>query len=476
MASILGKLKSKLTGEKYDSLNADLVEDYNSYRSVGPSPNLCFAPFTSLRFALSGNVIACCFNRNHIMGKYPENSVHDIWFGENAEELRRLIKNNDLSSGCFDCKRNITNQNYHAVGAKMYDYLGQPNNRYPTMLDFELGNTCNLECVMCNGENSSSIRKNREKMPAYPVHYDLGFVDQLAEFIPHLVEARFVGGEPFLNDIYYPLWNKIIKLNPAVKISVLTNATILNEKVKELLAKGNFHVSVSIDSLQKENYEAIRINGDFDRVMDNINYLYDYAQNQKKGFNLNVCPMRQNWEEMPDFVNYANEKDVPLVFHTVKFPLHTSLWNLPPEKLQEIIEYLSGFQFQSNSEIQVKNSDLYQGLLDQLKQWYSEAIDRNASSNGTTAELDIDALKKLFKKKIRAYVSSESGRNGQDVDQKTQEYIVKLEAILKSLNDEKLELKALQNIKDLPIDMLIAEMEISTVENIAERFKTVALV
>ena len=33
-----------------------------------------------------------------------------------------------------------------------------PIGEWPTMLELELSNLCNLECVMCNGELSSKIR------------------------------------------------------------------------------------------------------------------------------------------------------------------------------------------------------------------------------------------------------------------------------------------------------------------------------
>ena len=52
--------------------------------------------------------------------------------------------------------------------------------------------------------------------------YDAAFVKQLEEFIPHLEEVKFYGGEPFLIEIYYEIWEKIMELNPKVRISVQT--------------------------------------------------------------------------------------------------------------------------------------------------------------------------------------------------------------------------------------------------------------
>ena len=41
-------------------------------------------------------------------------------------------------------------------------------------------------------------------------------------------------------------------------------------RLKDLLDKGNFHINISIDSLQKEVYEQIRVNANFDRVIQRL--------------------------------------------------------------------------------------------------------------------------------------------------------------------------------------------------------------
>ena len=41
-------------------------------------------------------------------------------------------------------------------------------------------------------------RKNIEKLPDIPDHYDEHFFEEIKEFLPHLKRVRFMGGEPFL--------------------------------------------------------------------------------------------------------------------------------------------------------------------------------------------------------------------------------------------------------------------------------------
>ena len=113
----------------------------------------------------------------------------------------------------------------------------------------------NLECIMCYGNFSSSIRKNREKLPSTPTVYDEKFLESLDPIIPDLKYVKFLGGEPFLINIYYEVWERIIECNPNCLIDVQTNGTILNDRVKDILERGNFRIGVSLDSLKKETYE-----------------------------------------------------------------------------------------------------------------------------------------------------------------------------------------------------------------------------
>jgi MoaA/NifB/PqqE/SkfB family radical SAM enzyme len=66
---------------------------------------------------------------------------------------------------------------------------------------------------------------------------------------------RFNGGEPFLINWVFKIFEKVEKLNPKLKIVVATNGTVWNYKVKEWLAKLNIHINFSLDSLTPNIYE-----------------------------------------------------------------------------------------------------------------------------------------------------------------------------------------------------------------------------
>lgn len=162
------------------------------------------------------------------------------------------MKDYSLFKECNICKADLEIGAFDEVSAKHFDSLPiHPS--YPTMMEFLLTNTCNLECVMCKGEFSSLIRQNREKLPPIANVYDDAFISQLRPFIPHLREVRFSGsGEAFLIDANYKIWDMILEINPQCLIMVQTNGTVLNSRIKDLLIRGNFQIGVSLDSLKKE--------------------------------------------------------------------------------------------------------------------------------------------------------------------------------------------------------------------------------
>ncbi len=358
----------------YNPIRKDILKEYNSQRPLGPQKMLCYSPFRSIYFGHHGKVVSCCYNRTHILGEYPKQSIKEIWLGEQAEKLRDYIKHNDLSLGCSGCAQQLLAGNFDAVKAKQYDERKHNKNGFPSVMEFELSNTCNLECEMCSGDFSSLIRAKREHLPPLESPYDDRFVEQLEEFLPYLEEVKFYGGEPFLIEIYYKIWERIMVVNPAIRISVQTNATVLNNRVKRILEATNFHLNVSFDSLQKDMYEQIRKNAEYERTLENLKWFREYCRERDTFFGVSVCAMRQNWRELPDFVNFCNDMEVPVYFHTVFYPEHSAIRTMKPSELEEIINYLSGFSFPANTAVERKNQTHYTGVLSQITDWHQTAL------------------------------------------------------------------------------------------------------
>jgi MoaA/NifB/PqqE/SkfB family radical SAM enzyme len=287
----------------------------------------------------------------HALGTYPTNSVEEMWYGPRANELRAHLRANVLPAGCDTCWQQLHSRNFAGLRARAFDYVSSPayeerNGEHaakPTMLEFEISNVCNLECTMCNGFFSSLIRKNREKLPALHNPYDDQFVTQLEPFLSSLREAKFLGGEPFLVSTYYQIWDRLIRLNPEALLTVTTNGTILNERVKRTLDALKFGVVVSVDSLEQGTYEGIRVNASFITMMKHVEYFKEYTTKKQTTLSFAVCPMQQNWRGMPRFLQYCNDNGISLYFNTVTWPRENALMYLSRSELNEVVRYLDSY-------------------------------------------------------------------------------------------------------------------------------------
>lgn len=391
-------------------LSQDILQQYNQVRTGTDKALACHAPSLNLNFEQNGNVRACCYNARHLLGKWPDQSIEQIWQGDKAAELRAFIQKNDFSLGCETCLRMIEAGNYHGVKARYYDEYAvtlrsapfhfiknQLTNSLPLprVMEFELSNQCNLECVMCNGYFSSSIRKNREKLPAIHSPYNSDFVKQLEPFIPHLTDAKFLGGEPFMIDIYLEIWEAILRLNPKMRIHITTNGTFLNNRIKQLLEGLRAGIVLSIDSTVKEAYNKIRINGNYEKVMENLDYFIAYSQRKKTFVSMAACPILHNWKELPQMLEFCISKNMVLYFNAVFYPKELSLREQPIPLMKEIIAYLEGYCRKETKEghwygAYNRSVWAYNDFVKQMKAWLHEREIIEAEDNKRIAVYGVD--------------------------------------------------------------------------------------
>jgi len=422
--------------------NFPLFDEYNYQRNKKSSTAVCHAPSTNMYFSQTGEVKVCCHNSEFNAGKYPEQSLKEIWNSQAIKSMRQDMAKYKLGKGCEVCSADINAKHFNEVRAKHFDHiLSHPH--YPTQMEFLLTNTCNLECVMCKGEFSSSIRKNVEKLPPIQNVYDDKFIEQLEEFIPYLHETRFSGsGEAFLIDVNYKIWERIIALNPNCKIMVQTNGTVLNNRVKDILSKGNFHIGVSLDSLKKAVFEEIRPNSKFERVIENTYYFNEYCLKNERKFNISMCVMRQNWKEMPDFINFSNKLQAVQTFHKVWFPRKYALFNLSLIELEKIHLHLSSFDFSTETYLEKLNREHYKYFQNSVKEWLNESIEiGNKTMNLQNPQ--VADLKSILFQRIKLFLFENNNNFEENSELNYQKIIEKINQLSDLLIEDDLKKNAL---------------------------------
>ena len=161
----------------------------------------------------------------------------------------------------------------------------------PEIIYIETTNLCNANCIMCP---HSKIERNPSIMRD-EIFYKV---------IEHLKEAAVKGKQIFLHKEGEPLLDPQIMeriayadrmLGQYNEIGINTNAMLLDgKKAKQLLESGIGTVYFSVDGVSKKEYEAIRINLNFETVVENIKHFFKLHQQRKSKVRVIMQMLIQN--------------------------------------------------------------------------------------------------------------------------------------------------------------------------------------
>lgn len=142
-------------------------------------------------------------------------------------------------------------------------------------LDLRLGNSCNLKCLSCWNQSSSSIAEEEIEMKkaGIPIanaldvsNFNWADKDTFKKFenLP-LQEVYFTGGEPMM---VKHLPDFLERLDPSTHIRFNTNCTIWNPKLEKILKKFNVvTMSLSLDAVDRK-IEYIRYGSKWNEVSE----------------------------------------------------------------------------------------------------------------------------------------------------------------------------------------------------------------
>jgi radical SAM protein with 4Fe4S-binding SPASM domain len=132
----------------------------------------------------------------------------------------------------------------------------------PLRLWVEPTSICNLRCIMCPNKDLKKEDKGFMDMGLFRK-----IIDEAASWVydVHLLHR----GESLLHPEFFAMAKYADERNVRTKLH--TNGTLLDEeKSRQMLESGIDQLSFSFDGYDKETYESIRVNGDFDKTVKNI--------------------------------------------------------------------------------------------------------------------------------------------------------------------------------------------------------------
>jgi sulfatase maturation enzyme AslB (radical SAM superfamily) len=275
--------------------------------------NFCILPWIHAATHSDGSVILCCVAGNTRDLNLNTKTWAEIWNSEHFKSARLHMLEGKQFPACNSCwKEEATGIRSHRQNENVYwsreigeDQLqklvdatkvdGSIDTDIITV-DFRLGNTCNLQCIMCRPQDSSKWLQNAKTLAnelqtdakwdwKYKANIVLEnfnwyknqeFWDSFYETCGNIRHIIFGGGEPLLIKEHKTLIQELVRrgFSENIEIRYHTNGTILDEDMIELWTKfKKVEVMISLDG-HKDINDFVRYPADWSTIEKNL-ALYD---------------------------------------------------------------------------------------------------------------------------------------------------------------------------------------------------------
>ena len=249
----------------------------------------CALPFTQFTVSSFNEYQLCCDNTGESGMYSDQHSILEYFNSDYINKQRLAFLKNKRLDICQSCwKREDKGLNSRRLESLKGNYREQVR-RYKQGLPLipnhpvfkiKFGNLCNLKCLMCGPQSSSTWAQHKEKhnegeWPIYENTFSKKTYEDLKEILPSVTRIIISGGEPLIDDRYYEFLEWLIGhgFSKRIKIYTLTNATKIPKHLFQYKkAFKKLHFNISIDGIDKKE-EYIRTGTIWKKKIENIKKL-----------------------------------------------------------------------------------------------------------------------------------------------------------------------------------------------------------
>jgi MoaA/NifB/PqqE/SkfB family radical SAM enzyme len=339
---------------------------------------------------LNGTFHLCChaaFQDNPTIVGSHEESLVDIWNSDTYKKTRlNFLKNKipaDCITACYNKEKQGSDSNRLQVNKRFSKHAhlqaktnldGSLNNK-PTYLDIRFGNLCNFKCRMCSPHSSTSWYTDTLETGFSKVidHFTKNkvFWEDVPDFIPHLEEVYFAGGEPFVQDGHYKLLELIIDSGHAKNINLSYNTNLSYSKYKKHNIQelwDNFKsISLwpSMDGFGKRA-EYSRKGLSWEKFHTNAMLYKKYITTISSVINIFSIT------SMPDLILWCKHNNFDFYGTTLIYPLEQKITCLPKSTKKEILAMYKCFLYTHKDILNTYD-------IEQIKNWLTFMMSRDDS-------------------------------------------------------------------------------------------------
>ena len=177
---------------------------------------------------------------------------------------------------------------------------------FPKVILIDTITHCNLRCSMC-GHPFMTRQKGRMGMTLFKK-----IIDEVASVNPATRVWMVFYGEALLLK-YKLLWMiSYAKKKGLTDVVLNSNGNLMDEEMAiGLIDSGLDAIYIGIDAFNKETYEKLRVGGDYDKVMRNVNRLLDLKKElgvTHPQVYVQFVEMEDNFHQIDEFKKYWSER------------------------------------------------------------------------------------------------------------------------------------------------------------------------
>jgi radical SAM protein with 4Fe4S-binding SPASM domain len=375
-----------------------MLDPKTKFKLFKQHKHFCTAPWNLLYVSMDGTVKTC--TRGNVYGDLTTNTVDEIVSNTKFKTLREEILADNITS---NCKRCLSFENTTGAGEfnslrNLYNELAiESSVDYTDVSQFKLAaldlhwsSVCDLKCVTCWHEQSSSIARE-QNLPVKHTPPDVAnsLIDYIVENQSELKEIYLSGGEPTLIKYNLRLLQQIEKRSDLlIRVNSNMQWNLDNSIIQEILKFPKVMFTCSIDGIG-EKFNYIRRGGNWEVTINNIKFLQAQTNVDLRA---NTVFFVLTAQELPDIIDYFMQ-EVGAIDHTVN---QVSMGqeklrcrNLPTQIKKQVKTKLEEYLIKYNDNLNISGNlkncliELEHGITDDYRQYFDK-IDQLQGSNWRT--------------------------------------------------------------------------------------------
>lgn len=264
----------------------------------------CTAPFSYSEITNDGQYL-CCPGWLPIDVK-DSNNFKSNFHNSKSKEIRESILDNSYRF----CKENLCpHLSSFKKGNIPSSFKHESNpifkNPKPNWVVFGFDLSCNLGCPSCRSEFINFVGERRIEMDKTLDNV----VEQMGDTLRGITLCG--GAEPFYSKTMMRFMREFdsTKFPKLKSIFLHTNGTLWNKKTWNLINPIHKYISqceISIDAGTKEVYDIVRLGGDWDRLMNNLEFIKTIPT--LKSIKFSFVVQQRNYKDMENFYKLIHSK------------------------------------------------------------------------------------------------------------------------------------------------------------------------